>query len=142
MLGGEEKKNRHGNGREEAAATLKAWWLIRCSSVSNIFLLLCIYVCFSSFSFLYVKTSRTVGLTGFFFYFFFLLYLSCVFLIFLFAVFFLLLSLRFSPPFISVPSSLFCFPFLESWRWDELRWQVLKLLRSANGCCFWGQRNR
>jgi len=36
--------------------------------------------------------------------------------------------------------SLFSFSFLESWRWDERRWQVLKLLRSTNGCCFWGQR--
>jgi len=37
-------------GDEEAAATLKAWWLLGlCSSVSNLFLLFCICVCFLLF---------------------------------------------------------------------------------------------
>ena len=44
----EVKRNRPGD--EEATTTLKAWWLLGlCSSVSNLFLLFCICVCFLPF---------------------------------------------------------------------------------------------
>ena len=45
-----QKVKRNRLGDEEAAATLKAWWLLDlCSSVSTLFLLFCICVCFLLF---------------------------------------------------------------------------------------------
>ena len=106
MLRGEEKKNRHWNGSKEAAATLKAWWLIQCSSVSNIFLMFCIYVCFSGFSFLCVKEFRTAGLIGFFFY-----LLRFLFTLPLLCFSYLSLCCFFSTPFSLVFSSFISFSF-------------------------------
>jgi hypothetical protein len=57
-------------------------------------------------------------------------------------VFWLFFSALFSLFFSSFYALSFCFSFLESWRWDGPRRQVLKLLRSTNGCSLWGQRNR
>ena len=98
-----EKKKKPGNGSEEAAATLKAWWLNRCSSVSNIFLLLCNYVCFSASKHSELQVSLVFSSI---FCVFFLLCLSCIFSYLSLCYFFLLLSLQFSPLFYALS---FCF---------------------------------
>ena len=96
------EKNRPGNGSEEAAATLKAWCLIRCSSVSNVFLLLCIYICFSASKHLELQVSLVFSSI---YCVFFLLCLSCVFS-------YLSLYCFFFAPFSPVFSSFLCSFFL------------------------------